>query len=114
MTTAPKNNDEEGKPKVSLLPMDVLIEYLVPAYEEGLKKYSRESWRGGFYVSDLFDALQRHLSAFFYGHEDFDSDAEKYGVRKHHLGGAMFCILSILWTLKTRPELDDRPKHNKA
>jgi dATP/dGTP diphosphohydrolase, N-terminal len=106
---APKNNREEGKPRPSLLPMDVLINYLCPAYEEGLIKYKRESWRRGFLVSDMFDAADRHLSNFFYEHEDWDPDAWKLGIKKHHLAGALFSILSILHTLDTRPELDDRP-----
>ena len=109
--TAPKNNAKEGKPRSSLIPWDILIEYLTAAYEEGLLKYTRESWREGFKVTDLYDALQRHINAFFFDREDYDPDAAKLGVKKHHLAGAMFCILSILWTLKTRPELDDRPTH---
>ena len=112
LKTAPKNNTKEGKPRASLIPWDILIEYLAPAYEEGIIKYVRESWREGFKVTDMYDALQRHLTAFFFDREDYDPDAAKLGVKKHHLAGAMFCILSILWTLKTRPELDDRPKHN--
>ena len=110
--TAPKNNAKEGKPRASLIPWDILLEYLCPAYEEGIIKYVRESWREGFKVTDMYDALQRHLTAFFFDREDYDPDAAKLGVKKHHLAGAMFCILSILWTLKTHPELDDRPKHN--
>ena len=112
LKTVPKNNAKEGKPRASLIPWDILIEYLTPAYEEGIIKYVRESWREGFKVTDMYDALQRHLTAFFFDREDYDPDAAKLGVKKHHLAGAMFCILSILWTLKTRPELDDRPKHN--
>lgn len=107
--TAPKNNAIENKPRASLNPDDLIIEFLTPAYEEGLIKYSRESWRGGFEVSVMFDALKRHITKFYYEGEDFDPDSRALGVNKHHLGGAMFCILSILQTLKTRPELDDRP-----
>jgi len=51
----------------------------------------------------------RHIIVFFWLREDWDPDAEKLGVKKHHLGGAIFSLLSILWTLETRPELDDRP-----
>lgn len=106
--TAPKNNVQEGKPRVSLIPIDVLIEYLVPAYEEGCVKYERESWRKGFNTSILIDAAERHISKFFYDGEDWDPDAAKLGIRKHHLAGAIFSLISILHTLKTSPELDDR------
>ena len=110
--TAPKNNLKEGKPRASLIPWDVIIEFLTPAYEEGVLKYERESWRQGFKVSVCMDAMMRHINAFFYDHEDYDPDAAKLGVKKHHLAGAGFYLLAMLWTLKTRPELDDRPSHN--
>lgn len=110
--TAPKDNAKEGKSRASLIPWDVLIEFLTPAYEEGVIKYVRESWRQGFKISVCMDAVQRHLKAFFYDHEDYDPDAAELGVKKHHLAGAMFYMMAMLWTLKTRPELDDRPVHN--
>lgn len=106
--TAPKNNLKENKPQPSLIPFDILIKYLEPAYREGLIKYSRESWREGFWVSDMVDASLRHITEFFYEKEDFDPDSEKLGVIKHHLGGAIFSLLCILQTLEKRPELDDR------
>jgi hypothetical protein len=108
LKTAPKNNLLEKKPRPSLIPLDVLIKHLCPAYEEGIIKYSRESWREGFYVSVMIDAALRHISKFFYEGEELDKDALKLGIKKHHLGGALFSILSILHTLDTRPELDDR------
>ena len=101
---APKNASQEGKAKMTLLPMDILAEFLVPAYEEGLLKYSRESWRRGFRVSELIDACERHVTAFC-GGEDIDPDAL---TQKHHLSGAVFSLLSALHTLKYHPELDDR------
>lgn len=110
MEMAPKNNTKEGKPRPSLIPLDVLIRHLCPAYEEGVLKYQRESWRKGFCVSTMIDAAQRHISDFFYRGEDFDPDAAKLGIKKHHLAGAIFSLLSILHTLETRPELDDRHK----
>lgn len=107
---APKNNIEENKPQMSLIPLDILAEFLVPAYMEGLEKYSRESWRLGFKVTTMMDALQRHLTAFFYDGEDFDTDAEKFNVKKHHLGGALFSLLCMCDTVANHPELDDRHK----
>lgn len=106
MKTAPKNNVEENKPKVSLLPMDILMKYLIPAYEEGVIKYGRESWREGFHTSVMVDAAIRHIAKFFWEHEDIDCDST---TKKHHLAGALFSILSILHTLDIKPELDDRP-----
>lgn len=105
--TAPKNHIEENKPMPTLIPLDVLIEYLEPAYREGLQKYYRESWRGGFPVSVMIDAALRHIVEFFYRGEDVDPDST---TGKHHLSGAIFSLICVLWTLKVRPDLDDRRK----
>ncbi len=107
---APKNNVIEGKPDLSLLPMDLLEEYLVPAYQEGLLKYRRESWRLGFPVSVMMAAAMRHMVKFFWHRESWDPDATALGIKKHHLAGAIFSLLAILWTLKVRGggNLDDR------
>lgn len=112
MKTAPKYNIQEGKPRPSLLPMDILMKYLCEAYEEGVIKYERESWRDGFYVSVMIDAAFRHIIAFFWGGKDVDDQSK---TKKHHLSGAIFSLICILHTLETRPELDDRHKPtNKA
>lgn len=105
---APKNHVAEGKARCTLNPNDLILRYLTPAYEEGVLKYYRESWRKGFYVSVMTDAMYRHIEKFYYQGEDWDPEAEKMGVRKHHLAAVIFCALSILNTLETRPELDDR------
>jgi hypothetical protein len=103
--TAPKNNIQEGKPQPTLLPMDVLLKYLEPAYQEGVIKYERESWRGGFHTSVLVDAALRHIIEFYWQGKDVDADSQ---TGKHHLAGAIFSLCSLLHTLDTRPELDDR------
>lgn len=108
--TAPKNNIHEAKPRPSLLPMDLLNEFLTPAYTEGLVKYFRESWREGFNTSDMLDAAIRHLIKFFWEGEIWDADAREVGVNKTHLGGALFSILCMCHTIKSKPDLDDRPE----
>ena len=109
MSTAPKNNLEEDKQQPSLMPLDVLMDLLEPAYREGLIKYRRESWREGFFCSDMFDATMRHLIEFYYNREDLDSDAKKLNIKKHHLGAAIFSIICMYQSITTRPELDNRP-----
>ena len=113
MATAPKNYIEEGKAQMSLLPLDVLRKYIVPAYEEGILKYDRESWRKGFNTSILMDAAIRHLEEFYYQGKDYDLLSP---TNKHHLSGVVFCCLSILYSLENFPELDDRPckKYNQS
>jgi hypothetical protein len=110
LNRAPKNTALENKPKPSLIPFDICIEYDEPAYQEGLIKYYRESWRKGFPISEMYDAAVRHLEQFFYHMQDYDPDAEKLGIKKHHLAGARFSIACMLQTLRDHPEMDDRGK----
>jgi hypothetical protein len=105
---APKNTAQENKPKPSLIPFDICMEYDEPAYQEGLIKYYRESWRKGFPISEMYDACQRHLEQFFYHIQDYDPDAARLGIKKHHLAGARFSIACMLQTLRDHPEMDDR------
>lgn len=106
--TAPKNNEQENKPQMSLIPDDLLRDFLEPAYREGLIKYHRESWRLGFKSSVMVDALKRHLTQWFHEGQELDEDALKLGIEKHHLGGALFCLLCLCDTVQNHPELDNR------
>ena len=108
--TAPKNNIAEDKEQISLIPLDLIIPMLEPAYREGLIKYSRESWRLGFKATDMYDAMMRHLKLWFFELESFDPDTkDMYEINKHHLGAAMFCMINLYNTEMNFPELDDRP-----
>ncbi len=83
---------------------------LEPAYREGILKYQRESWRLGFKSTLMYDALMRHLTAWFFGLESYDLESkEKFNINKHHLGGAMFSMINLYATEMKFPELDDRP-----
>lgn len=113
----PKKNaskETAGKLPVDLNPLDIIFRHGTPAYQEGLVKYRKESWRDGFPISDMFAACQRHLELFFYEGQDYDVDTlQRFGIKKHHLGAVMFCVNSMLQTLETRPDLDDRPKRRE-
>ena len=111
--SAPKS--DEHKPDLSLIPYDLINEMLIPAYEEGLQEYYRDSWRLGFKVSRMVAALLRHLFAFVFKHEDYDPVAyKKYRIKKHHLGAVIFCAISIYNSLKIDPErFDDRILKNE-
>jgi hypothetical protein len=109
LDTAPKNIEQEDKPKMSAIPLDLLRDFLLPAYKEGWVKYYRESWRKGFKISDMMDAHERHMTQFFHELEDYDQETwKKYGIKKHHLGAMLFCIICMCDTIKNHPELDDR------
>ena len=64
---------DSGKPQYSLLPTRPL-EVLVKIYGMGAEKYSRDNWRKGCEYSRIYDALQRHLNA-FWGGEDLDKES---------------------------------------
>jgi hypothetical protein len=107
---APKNNTTEDKAQVSLIPLDLIIPMLEPAYREGILKYQRESWRLGFNSTVMYDALMRHLKAWFFDLESYDPETkEKFNIDKHHLGAAMFCLINLYATDMNFPELDNRP-----
>jgi len=112
MGHAPKNTKNENKIDLDLIPWGLIAKYLTPAYVEGLIKYYRESWKLGFTTSEMFAGTMRHLIAYRDG-ENYDSSAEELGIIKHHLGGALFCILCLLDTFDNHPELDDRGKDHK-
>lgn len=111
-TSAPKNNIQEAKPDMSELPLDLLTELLCPCYLEGSKhKYYRNSWRKGFKMSIMMAACLRHLTKFFFMRETYDTETLiTYGIKKHHLGAAMFCIISMYNDHKNHPHNDDRRK----
>ena len=106
---APKNDKAEDKPQVSLLPMDLLVPMLEPAYREGVEKYERESWRKGFHISKMFDSTMRHLIAFYYNREFYDPDPLAMKYSKCHLGGSVFSIINMFNTIQNGKGVDDRP-----
>jgi hypothetical protein len=106
---APKNTKNENKQNLDLIPWDIIARHLPQAYEEGLIKYFKESWKQGFTTSDMFAGAMRHLIAYRFG-EDYDPEAAKLGIKKHHLAGALFCILCMLDTFDNHKEFDDRGK----
>jgi len=64
---------DHGKPRLHMLPRDVLIE-LTRVYEYGADKYGGDNWVEGFRSTRLSDALERHLWAWMHG-EDRDSES---------------------------------------
>lgn len=107
--TAPKDAAKDNKLPVHLNPQDLINKYLTPAYQEGVIKYEEGSWRRGFPISELMDAVDRHKEKFFYQCEDLDQEAlDKFGIEKTHLAAIIFSCFAALHTLEYYPELDDR------
>jgi hypothetical protein len=88
--------------QVSLLPVEALAE-TARVYAMGAAKYERENWRKGYEYHLSYDALQRHLMA-FWGGEDNDPES---GLP--HLAHAAFHVNTLIVNLFSHPEFDDRP-----
>jgi len=93
-------NDSE-KPRMDLLDNYFLLG-LSRVLTFGAAKYSAQNWRKGIVVSRLIAAAYRHLGAFNSGE---DNDPES-GIE--HLFHAGCSIMFAAWTIKFRPNLDDR------
>lgn len=105
LKVAPKEFTECGKTKdeIHLIPMDVLVKYVLPAYLEGIEKYGEGTWRRGFKASHMIDAALRHILKWYWGCEDEDGEGGK-----NHLAGAIFSLLAAIWSVYELVGFDDR------
>lgn len=103
--TDPVTGGQKGqKPeRVSLIPSEALAE-VSRVYGYGIAKYSRDNWRRGYDWDLSYDALQRHLMA-FWGGQDLDPES---GLP--HLSHAGFHILTLLTFMREHPTGDTRFK----
>lgn len=102
---APKNDEQEQKPDLSLLPLDVL-QAVARSYEYGLVKYFRNSWRKGFRTNRNVAAAKRHISNWQDEGQLYDKDAYELSQKKvHHIAMAIFNLLCILDAEVNHPEL---------
>ena len=101
--TDPNTGGQKGaKPeRFSLLPFDALDE-IVRSYDYGAKKYSPHNWRRGYAWSLSFDALMRHLTAWWEG-ENIDPESGH-----SHLAHAGWHVLALLWFQLNAKGTDDR------
>lgn len=77
-------DDDEGKPRMELLPHDLLMRVSV-WYGLGAKKYGDNNWRKGQPISACVGSLLRHLTKYLMGLRDED-----------HLSAVVFNALSIM------------------
>lgn len=92
-----------GKPKLSLVDSEALTE-LGEVLTFGAQKYASHNWRKGIPLSQILDALMRHVAAYNRG-EDVDPESGR-----SHMAHAMCNAMFALWMQKHRPDLDDRFK----
>jgi len=100
----PETGGEKGQKNVQLhcVPWEAL-EQVGMVYSFGSGKYADYNFRKGYKWSLSFDALQRHLWA-FWAREDLDEESQL-----HHLAHAAWhCFTLLLYSLTGRGT-DDRP-----
>jgi hypothetical protein len=93
--------------RYSLLPWAQLDE-VARLYAFGATKYDDHNWMGGYAWHLSYDALVRHLRAFWLG-EAID---EETGC--HHLASVVFHALALMYFEQHHPDFDDRPQRPPA
>ncbi len=91
--------------RYSLVPTQA-VALIAEHFAKGAAKYADHNWRKGYEWSKSYDALQRHLAAFWSG-EDVDAETGS-----HHLAAAGFHVLALLtYTHEDKyAQFDDRYK----
>lgn len=92
---------DAGKPRMDLIDSGALVE-LAKVLEFGARKYAENNWRKGIKLSRLTAASMRHLTEIMDG-QNLD---EETGLQ--HAGHLMCCAMFLVWTIKNRPDMDDR------
>jgi Domain of unknown function (DUF5664) len=92
---------DASKEPLDLIPYEALQE-IAKVLDFGAKKYARANWAKGINYSRLISAILRHVNQFNAG-EDVDPES---GIS--HMAHAGCGIVFLLWTIKHRPDLDDR------
>lgn len=97
--------NDTGKPQFELLPFDLLSDVNM-VLQHGKSKYGECNWmkKEGFKMSRCYNALLRHMFAFWIKHEDNDPET---GIS--HLAHAMCNLLFLVYHFKNNKEADDRP-----
>lgn len=89
------------KPPVELLD-PYALEQIALVLAFGREKYAAHNWRKGIRFTRLCAAAIRHTFAILRGE---DTDPESGLPHAAHLG---CCAMFLIWTMKHRPDLDDR------
>lgn len=93
---------DDGKARFDLIPPREL-EDLAELFAIGAAKYGDRNWEGGLKTGRLFAAMMRHAWAWWRGEEHDPVDGQ------HHLSSVAWGAFALLWTVRNRPDMDDRP-----
>jgi hypothetical protein len=92
---------DEGKPKLSLIPLEGLVPE-AQALTYGMNKYGKNNYKLGMEWSRVLDAALRHLNAFAAG-ENLDKES-----KIHHLGHCKANLSMLLYYIEHGLGKDDR------
>lgn len=92
---------DQGKPDLSMIPYEALEE-IAKVLMFGASKYDKNNWKKGINSTRLAGAALRHLGKWCDG---IDVDSES---NLSHLSHAATNLLMLIWTMKNKPEVDDR------
>lgn len=98
---------DSDKPRYDLIDSEAIDE-LAKVLTFGAKKYEAHNWRRGINITRLCAALLRHIFSFLRG----ESNDPETGLS--HVAHAMCCCMFILWTMKHKPDMDDRYRVDKS
>lgn len=104
-STAGKKHDS-GKPAMSLIPPDALIE-VGKVMEFGKRKYDQHNWHKGIVFTRLLDAANRHIKKF---ESPIQPDLDEESNISHLAHAATNILMALQFVLENRTELDDRLK----
>lgn len=97
-STGAVRDTDEGKPRMGLLPLD-LLKRVAKHYQIGAEKYKPDNWRKGQPKDATMDSLLRHLESYRIGETDED-----------HLSAVIWNAFSMMhvdeYLLREHPELD--------
>lgn len=101
---------DEGKPRVELLPFDVL-EAVARILTEGAKKYDSRNWENGIAYGRVYGAAMRHLFKFWNAHITGTDGINSDDGRESHLDHAITELMFLsAYEKRGMTEFDDRPK----
>lgn len=94
---------DDNKPKISLLPTDVLLT-TSKAFMYGEAKYGTFNYSGGMEWTRMSDACMRHLFAWLMN-EDFDKESSN-----HHIDHAIASLMMLKHNINNQVGTDNRNK----
>lgn len=95
---------DEGKPRLDLIPYDVLAE-VSKVLTFGAEKYDARNWEKGMNWGRVFAAAQRHMIKFWQYREEKDEETSL-----SHLSHAICCLMFLHAYELRGIGLDDRPE----